>query len=206
MRILKRYFVLLILLAVQLLYIPINQAISGGYLVKANLDNHIPLQPAWVWLYLICIPLWIILFAWAGYKMEDSLFWELWLSSMITFAIGILIFIVIPTYVERPIITGQGWSSDLLRFIYERDRVYNAFPSSHIYITCILAIFFVRWKAGLRIPAVIAVFLIICSTLFTKQHSVLDSIGGLGLAYMGTWLGTQMRVVHERAQGMAYKL
>jgi membrane-associated phospholipid phosphatase len=60
----------------------------------------------------------------------------------------------------------------------------NAFPSLHVSLT-ILAVLFVfarSWKWGVRLLPLGV--LIILSTLFIKQHAVVDVIGGLLLAWV----------------------
>jgi membrane-associated phospholipid phosphatase len=193
MKTLKRFVLLIILLLVECLYFPLNRFMVGGTLVRTALDAYVPFLPGWAVIYVLCFPLWVGMYAWAGYKMEDDrLFTELWLSSVITFSIGLTIFVVFPTYIQRPPVNGVGWAANLVRYIYEHDRVYNAFPSAHVYITTLIALFYTRWRPNLRIAGIILVVLVSLSTVFSGQHSIIDPFGGVALAFLGYWLGIHL--------------
>lgn len=177
----KRFFILLIPLSVQLLYLPINRLASGGVKPEIPLDQLTPLWPGWAVPYLLAIPLWIFGFLWAGLVMDDELFMTLVVSSTVAMFIGMTCYIVFPTFVERPIVTGNDWASELLRWIYANDGAYNAVPSGHAYISTILALVWRRWKPALSWlwGSVLAVILL--STLFTGQHYLIDLVAGVGL-------------------------
>jgi len=89
----------------------------------------------------------------------------------------------------RPQVTGQDWASNLLRFLYANDRPNNAFPSGHMYFAVLVAYFGTRWKPRLLIPLIGMVVMVIGATLFTKQHYVLDLVGGAAMATIGTFVG-----------------
>jgi membrane-associated phospholipid phosphatase len=190
MKTLKRFVLLIILLLIEFLYFPLNRFMVGGTLVRTALDAYIPFIPEWALIYLLCFPLWVGMYAWAGYKMEDNrLFLEFWLSSVITFTLGMTIFLIFPTYIIRPPVNGSGWAVNLVRYIYEHDRVYNAFPSAHLYITTLIAIFYTRWNPKFSFWGVLMVIFVAFSTLFSGQHSIADPFGGVVLAFVGWGLG-----------------
>ncbi|NPV76586.1 MAG: phosphatase PAP2 family protein [Anaerolineae bacterium] len=177
----KRLFILLIPLSVQLLYLPINRLASGGIKPEIPLDQLMPLWPVWAVPYLLAIPLWIFGFLWAGLVMDDKQFMTLVVSSTMAMCIGMICFIVFPTFVERPTVTGNDWASKLLRWIYANDEVYNAVPSGHAYISTILALAWRRWKPDLSWLWGAILVIILLSTLFTRQHYLIDLVIGIGL-------------------------
>jgi membrane-associated phospholipid phosphatase len=71
-----------------------------------------------------------------------------------------------------------------LRFLYQADPPYNCFPSIHVAHSFVSALTCYRVHRGLGITAVIAAALVGLSTLFAKQHYVLDVIAGVFLACM----------------------
>jgi len=172
---------LLVPFSIQLLYLPINRLASGGIKPEIPLDQLTPLLPVWAVPYLLAIPLWIISFLWAGLAMEDRLFMTLVISSTTAMFIGITSFIVFPTFVERPVVTGSDWASELLRWIYANDGVHNAVPSGHAYISTILALVWHRWKPNLSWLWGSILIVILFSTLFTQQHYLIDLIAGVSL-------------------------
>lgn len=103
----------------------------------------------------------------------------------ITFTIDIICFIVFPSAIDfRPeTVPGNDIFSILTRIIYDADRCRNVFPSGHV-VGALGTMFAVleceeikhRW---IKIGSVILAILICLSTVFVKQHSVLDIYAGV---------------------------
>lgn len=180
------------LLAVLSLYLVINRLMSwlgGGTTVDIWLDHYVPFWPIWVVPYLISILWWGVAILWAYLKMEDSLYVAFitgWISACL---FGYAIFIFFPNYMIRPQATGSGWTEWLIRFIYANDRIYNAFPSQHLWDTVIITLIWSRWKPRWRWPLWGFTMIVALSTLFTGQHWILDVIGGTLLAVVGYFIG-----------------
>jgi membrane-associated phospholipid phosphatase len=160
MNLTKRFLLVLLIVAAQSLYTFTNRTMHGGLLPRTFLDNYIPLWLIWVVPYLLVLTVWIGFSLLAAWKMD-----------------------------ERPAVTGVDWASTLLRFLYANDRANNAFPSGHMYFAVLLAYFVTRWKPRLLWFAVLRVILVVCSTLFTRQHYVLDLVGGALFATVGISIG-----------------
>lgn len=106
---------------------------------------------------------------------------------MITYTVTIVIYFLFPTYQAlRPEVFPRD--NLLTRFIagfYAFDTNTNVCPSLHVIGS--LAAFFAFWYAPVfsakkwRIASAIAAFLICISTVFMKQHSVLDVLAALPL-------------------------
>jgi len=173
-------------------YHVINQVmdhLGGGATVQIWLDRYIPLRPMWVVPYSFVLAWWGIAIVWAYLRMEDSLYVAFvagWVSACL---IGYSIFIGYPTYMVRPEVTGTGWAEWLIRFTYRNDRVYNAFPSQHVWNTLIITLFWVRWKPELRWGLWSLTCIVALSALFIRQHWILDLIGGGLLGVIGYFIG-----------------
>lgn len=187
----QRFALLGIPLLLQCLYFPTNQLMQGGTVFKTALDSYIPILPAWTVVYLSWFPFVFGGFCLAALKFEEPLFRAFFRAASLSILTGILIFIFFPTYMERPPLVGDDWATNLLRWVYSHDGVYNAFPSGHVYIATVIALFLSRWKPALRPWLFVYVGMIILSTLFTGQHFLPDPIGGLLLAWVvyrvGLW-------------------
>ena len=88
----------------------------------------------------------------------------------------------------RPELTGSGLLVGLTRMIYFIDSSSNVLPSLHVYeaVACCTALLYneeFRKKKGRRIGVVGLTALIIISTMFLKQHSVIDVV--LGFVFYG---------------------
>ena len=73
--------------------------------------------------------------------------------------------------------------------LYQNDYPYNAAPSGHTFYTVISFLYIRRWHPKAQGIALIIALLIIASTLFTKQHYVLDVISGLILGIIVYYTG-----------------
>jgi len=170
----SRLFILAGLLALLFLYFPINQNVTGGITPDLPIDASIPLWPIWAVPYLLTLPWWILSLVWGALKMDYPLWRRFSLTLGITITISYLFFIFYPTYIVRPEITGQDFFSQLILFIYGGDKVHNALPSGHTYTTLIIAIFWSQWLPKLKPLWISITVLVLLSTLFTKQHYILD--------------------------------
>ncbi len=191
MKITKRFLWLLLLLFISFIYFPLNQSLTHGYNLKTALDAYIPLVPVFVIPYLLFLPYWIIAFVFAAWKMNDRLFRALMIGSISAITIAILTYILFPTYTDRPLINGSGWSASLLNLIYSSDNVFNAFPSGHVLYTILIALFGATWRPNWTLILNGSVVLVIFATLLTGQHHLLDPLGGLALGWgsyrFGLW-------------------
>lgn len=175
--------------ALQILYLPLNRNLTGGVLLKTPLDDYLPLWSIWVVPYALTWFIWLGSAVYMAWKMEPRLYAALLLSLFIVITCGLTWFLLYPTYIQRPELVGEGWAVTVLRAIYNADRAYNAFPSGHVYLTAVLALYWVRWFPRQRGFWIVMVTLIALSTLFTGQHYILDPLGGLALAWAGYRFG-----------------
>ena len=173
---LQRIGMLIALMILQLLYFPINRAVSGGVSTLLPIDNYIKLWPIWAVPYLLSIYWWAGSMIWATIKMEFKMFAELFLCLSLTILLSYIIYLVFPTYVDRPMVNGDDFLTKLILFIYGNDRPYNVLPSNHTYTTLIISTFWSRWLPMYKPMWISIAVIVILSTLFTKQHAVLDLI------------------------------
>jgi len=80
-------------------------------------------------------------------------------------------------------VIGNGFAVWCLRFLYELDPPYNCFPSLHVAHSFVSALTCYRVNRGVGIAGAICAVLVGISTLFTKQHYILDVIAGILLAW-----------------------
>lgn len=184
-----RFCLLLIVVGMQLLYVPINRTVQGGVILDLPLDAHVPFWPIWAVPYLLSLVFWNGCFVWAAWKMEDGLYRALVAAALVVMLSSYAVYVLFPTYVERPALAGDGWPVALVRLIYNNDRLNNAFPSGHTYHTMLIVFFWWRWQPQLRWLWVLVAVIILLSTLFTGQHNVLDLAGGIVWAWAGYRFG-----------------
>jgi membrane-associated phospholipid phosphatase len=174
------------LFIVQWLYFPLNRMIQGGVVLRIPLlDDWIPFWPIWIIPYLLSLAWWAGCFIWAAWKMEGELYHAFVIGAIAVMLASYVVYLVYPTYVERPPVEGEGWLFELVRLVYRNDRANNAFPSGHTYNTVLITLFWWRWRPRFRWLWVLIAAIIVLSTLFTGQHNAPDPIGGMLFAWLG---------------------
>jgi len=186
---LKRFIWCALLFGIQVLYFPLNRFMEGGFEFKTALDQYIPLWSIWVIPYSLATAWWIVAYIWAAWRINDRSYEAFFIASAVVQVVALVIFTVFPTYVVRPALVGGDSTMQLLSWIYKNDYAYNAFPSGHVYITTLIALFWSRWFPRWLWLWSGTVIVIVLATLFTHQHYLPDPIGGLALAWIGYRVG-----------------
>jgi membrane-associated phospholipid phosphatase len=184
----KRLLWIALIWAIQLIYLPTSELLSGGIEPKLPIDIF-PIWPVWVVPYVLCYPLWFAGFAWAALRMSDRMFRAFAVAFLVTCSVSIAIFFIFPTYVPPAAVNGSDIFASLLRFFHEGTGRYNALPSGHIYITALLAFFYSLWYRRYSSLWWFILVIVSLSTLFTAQHYILDIVGGLIVAALGYHVG-----------------
>jgi membrane-associated phospholipid phosphatase len=164
-------------------YIFIGEMMPGRTLHSPELalDRALPLLPAWALVYgslyafLILLPVFVI-------RQQEQIRRTV-LAYLMVWITAYVCFFVYPTLAPRPAeVLGQGFVAWSLRFLYSADPPYNCFPSLHVAHSFVSALACSRVHRGVGIGGAICALLVGLSTLYTKQHYVLDVLAGILLA------------------------
>jgi membrane-associated phospholipid phosphatase len=156
-----------------------------GYLVEmaTPLDALIVVSPPWVVIYVAAYLFWV----W-GYiavcRQSPEICREFCHTDYISKAVTMLCFILLPTFLPRPEITGGGVFDWALRAIYAIDAPDNLFPSMHCSHSWLVARYVGKlpsFRLATKVFAYVFAVLVFLSTLFTGQHVIADIIGGVVL-------------------------
>lgn len=107
--------------------------------------------------------------------------------------IGMTAFLVICTVwpnglnLREDISYRDNLCADLVRMLYDKDTSTNVFPSMHVFNTlgCLIALYKSKGMKNhgvIKLLAAILSVLIVLSTVFLRQHSIIDVIGAFCLA------------------------
>ena len=184
----KRIGLLLVVVAIQCIYIPTSQAVSGGIAPKLPIDVF-PVYPIWIVPYYLCYPLWLFAMLWALFKLDARSFRTGIAAAIFTTSIGALTFIFFPTYILLPTIPGTDIFSVMLRTIQVAGGTHAALPSAHNYITMLIVSFATHFYPRQRFLWTAVMVIVALSTLFTGQHYILDVVTGLALGWVGYRFG-----------------
>lgn len=153
------------------------------YELMTSWDHAIPFVkyfalPYSVWIFYIYICIFYF------FKKDIRVYYRSLLVYTLCACVCYAIYSVFQTTVPRPDLIGNDAFTKLVRFVYHRDQPFNCFPSIHVFSSYMVF----RLTAGSRFRnkwnmALIGVVsaLIISSTLFIKQHAIVDGIAGITL-------------------------
>lgn len=175
--------VLLVSLVPLYIFIPELLPPRTRYAPELALDRALPLIPSWalvygaLYLFLIVLPIVVV-------RQDEHIRRTVHAYLMIWITAYVFFFVVYPTAAPRPErVIGEGFGAWGLRALYSSDPPYNCFPSLHVAHSFVSALTSHRVHRGLGVLATICAALVALSTLFTKQHYILDVIAGVILAF-----------------------
>ena len=145
------------------------------------IDGAIPLVPSWsliygaLYVFLIALPLFVV--------REEEHLRRTVRAYLSVWTVAYICFLAYPTVAPRPEeVAEPGFGAWGLRLLYGMDPPYNCFPSLHVAHSFVSALTCLRVHRGVGIAAIICASLVGLSTLFTKQHYVLDVGAGVLMA------------------------
>lgn len=170
------------LIAFQSLCYFVSKFFGGNpHLIGNFIDNKIPFNvrfiiPYCIWFFLIfLIPYYL-------YKKDKIIFIKYILSYIVCTVIANIIFIIYPTYVDRPTVTGNSIVELMARIVFWVDTpAQNCFPSLHCAISMLFILYMFECKKCplyLKILTLIISIFIMMATLLTKQHVFIDLVSG----------------------------
>jgi len=174
------------------------------YDISLSLDRRIPLIPAWIWVYLWYYPFCLVPFLFPPVLKDTSHFARVVAGFLVQFAVAWPTFYFFPTRIIHPVLIGTTPSILAVQGLYRVDAGYCILPCLHVanslYAGLVALRFLPSWWSA---PIFLVVGLISASTLFTKQHLIVDVFAGvmLGFAAYAFYLSTaRLRVSAREAE------
>jgi membrane-associated phospholipid phosphatase len=175
---------LCLLLSIPLLniiYQVLNDGERGARQLITAVDHQIPFVEIFVIPYLLWYAFIFLMFVY--FCIYDR---AIYYRALLSFCVGMLVCYVIyfffQTTVPRPELMGNGVLTRMVQYVYGADQPFNCFPSIHV-LSSYLMILGIRhsklWTIKKDIIVSIIAYSIILSTLFVKQHVVLDVVAGV---------------------------
>jgi membrane-associated phospholipid phosphatase len=180
----KKYSPLVLMLVfpfLGLMYQWTNRADQDVYSLLTEYDQAIPFikyfaLPYVVWIFYIYVCLLYF------FKKDLTVYYRALLTYIVCTLTCYVVYSFFQTTVPRPDLTGDDPFTWLVNYIYDRDEPYNCFPSIH----CLSSYMVMRlvWTSSFRNKWNVTLItgmstLIILSTLFMKQHVILDALAGI---------------------------
>lgn len=168
------------------LYTPLNHRLPQLYLAS-RFDKETPLLPLFVIPYLALFPYALFAFAILYVTPFAIAFYATVTIAMVAAA---LFWYFLPTGVHRPRHMQRGLFTSLLKFVYGHDGDANAFPSGHVFGAVIISFYLSQTFPAFAVLWWVCGCAIGLSTIFIKQHNILDIIGGI------VWAIAALLIVH----------
>ena len=191
----KLLFAEILILGLQtLLYFGVEAFEGKPHNVAKKIDGHIPFVPAFVYIYVLWFPL-ILLFPLALFQADPMAYARYQTAIILDIALSLLCYLVYPTSFARPEAPNTV-SGRAMKLVFRGSyKGLNCAPSMHCSM-CYLVLHFVGSTSGLplavtAIAAPIALGIVI-STLFTKQHVVIDALSAIPLAAVCILIGNRL--------------
>lgn len=150
--------------------------------LRIPLDDAIPYQPRWVWIY---SGLYYPVIVYINFTVESPRqFLHIAMSYILLLAAQMAFFVFFPVATPdewRSVNQRRGKSERFLAFVQSLDSPVNSFPSMHTSVAMLTALHL--WP-HLGIYALLFPLLIAVSCVFTKQHYLLDLPAGALLGWM----------------------
>ena len=100
----------------------------AAYDLSTELDSCIPFSPFFVFFYILAYAQWLFSYIYHLRQSEESCY-QLATSDLLSKIICAVCFILIPTTITRPVITGNGFFESITGIIFSLDTPVNLFPS-----------------------------------------------------------------------------
>jgi membrane-associated phospholipid phosphatase len=186
----KAKYIFAWLLVAGVLYFLVQALVIHSYSFWSPFDGVVPFVPEFIWIYHTLIP---VIVATTIFSMQRR---EVFFKTIVALSLSVVVLtafhLIFPSYYPRQEIepisffSASLWLVELTR---ELDAACNTFPSGHVALAWILY-FCIRdsdcakRKKSLRGFYLLWAVLISLSTLFLKQHYVLDVVAGIVLAHI----------------------
>ena len=168
------------------------------FIIHCGLDDVIPFVKYAVWPYLLWFPYILLSLLWL-LNEDCKNFWKLSLMMVIAMLGVLLFYVVMPNGLDlRPkAVEGQDLTTIIVNMLWRSDTACNVCPSIHV-MDSLLIDFTLTGSLSLREHKEMKwlshiVCIAIClSTMFLKQHSVIDVLAGAGCAVVVYAIGEML--------------
>ena len=151
------------------------------YVFFAAAELRIPFVPQWIWAYLSMF----VLFLLPPFFLNPPALRRLAKILIVSTLVAGIVFVLFPAPIgfSRVLPEAEPYRA-LFESVFFLDRPYNTLPSLHVCYSAAIAAFVCRasgpWVRGI---VLFWLLLIVCSTILTHQHHVLDVLAGLALPF-----------------------
>ncbi len=149
-------------------------------------DRFVPFDPSYVFLYLTVYPLFLLPFL---HARRPGTVVRFAVGSVVMLLVSYVVFLLMPVTFPRPSLpeTWSSFSVWVIQIVYGQDPPWNCLPSTHCAVALLAALAILESDRRLGVWALLTALSIAVSTVFTKQHYIVDAVAGFALAGITYW-------------------
>ncbi len=194
----KKYKHGLVILAYAIVYMTLfgyleQKPVHGFHVIDTVFDSHIPFCEYFIVPYLLWFPYQVVTVLYFIFINKNKKeYYQLILNMMMGMTIFLIVSYIYPNVLHlRPSeFPRENVFTDMVRWLYRTDTPTNVLPSIHVFNSLAVHMSLTNCEAlrdhkGVRYGSLVLTLLIILSTMFLKQHSVIDVCCGATLALFG---------------------
>ena len=163
------------------------------HVIHTVLDDMIPFNELFIIPYLLWFFYILFTVSYFIFRVDEKTgYYQLSANLIMGMSIFLIVSYAYPNMLQlRPVVFERNnIFTDLVRVLYQKDTPTNVLPSIHVFnsFACHLAIAHspsLRKYKGIQIGSFLLMILIVMSTMFLKQHSVIDVVLGCTMALLG---------------------
>lgn len=162
--------------------------------IGSAIDQAIPFLPVFIIIYIMAYIQWISGFIMICRESRSSCRWVI-SAEIIAKTICLIIFVVFPTTIVRPVIVQSDIFSRITACVYSMDPADNLLPSIHCLESwfCFRGAMYMKKTHAWYLPVMaVATILVFASTIFTKQHVLWDVLAAVIVAELGLWISAKL--------------
>ncbi len=176
-----------------------------------GMDDKIPLIEWTIIIYLGCYLFWGVNYLFI-YRQSKEKAYQFLVADLLSRTVCFGLYLLYPTTIERPEVLGEGICATLVRLLYQVDVPVNLFPSIHCLVSwnCWVGI---RTQKGIpcwyKYASLLMAVAVCLSTVTTRQHVIVDIVGGVILSEVTCWIGQKTewwRYVEKVFNEIAYRV
>ena len=170
-----------------------HRPVRGFHAINTVFDDYIPFCEYFIVPYLLWFPYQVVTVLYFIFKNKNKKeYYQLVFNMMMGMTIFLIVSYVYPNVLHlRPLeFPRENVFMDAVRWLYRTDTPTNVLPSIHVFNSLAIHMSLtnceaLRDKKVIRYGSLVLTLLIIMSTMFLKQHSVIDVCCGATLALFG---------------------
>lgn len=166
---------------------------------ETSLDKALPFVAPFVLFYVLAFVQWGVNYILIA-RNSRELCYRFAIGNICAKIICLFFFLLFPTTLIRPEITGTDLCSRLVQLIYTIDAPVNLFPSIHCLESwaCIRTSFLLKnSNRTYKIVTILMSLGVFASTLLIKQHVIVDVFGGIAVFEVGFWIAGRIRNIRK---------